>query len=151
MAKVILRSDVANLGKKGDVIEVADGFARNYLVPKALAMRASAGAMSQAGAMRRARDVRDARDREAAEQVARALVPTVIRVPAKAGAGGRLFGSVTNADLAAAVQAQAGIEIDRRRIHLEEPIKTLGPHDVLVKLHPEVEFRFTVEVVTIGR
>ena len=146
--KVILRSDVAKVGKKGDVVDVSPGFARNFLVAKGMAMPASDGAIAQAGAMRRARDARDARDREAAEQIARVLVPKVVRIPAKAGTEGRLFGSVTVADVVAAVEAQSDIQLDRRRIHLTDPIKTLGVHEVPVKLHPEVEFRITLEVVT---
>jgi large subunit ribosomal protein L9 len=149
--RIILRSDVDNVGKKGDVCEVADGFARNYLVPKGLAMRASNGAMQQAQSMRRARDVKDAKDREAAEAVARKLVPAVIRIAAKSGTEGRLFGSVTAAEVATAVEAQTGIAIDRRRLHLDEPIKSLGNHEVPVKLHADVEFRVTLEVVPEGR
>lgn len=149
--KVILRSDVANVGHKGDVLDVADGYARNYLVPKGLALVASAGALTQASAMKRSRDVRDAKDREGAEAVARQLVSQVIRIPAKAGAEGRLFGSVTASDVAAAVTDQTGIELDRRRLHLDEPIKTLGSHEVAAKLHADVEFRISVEVVDGGR
>ena len=149
--KIVLRADVDNVGKKGDVLDVADGFGRNYLVPKVLAMVASKGVVSQAGAMRRSRDVKDARDRESAEVVARELVPSVIRIPVKAGAEGRLFGSVTTADVVEAVHAQAGVELDRRRLHLAEPIKTLGTHEVPVKLHADVEFQITVEVVAQGR
>jgi len=149
--KIVLRADVDNVGKKGDVLDVADGFGRNYLVPKGLAMVASKGVVAQAGAMRRSRDVKDARDRESAEVVARELVASVIRIPVKAGAEGRLFGSVTTADVVEAVQAQAGVELDRRRLHLVEPIKTLGTHEVPVKLHADVEFQITVEVVAQGR
>ena len=149
--KIVLRADVDNVGKKGDVLDVADGFGRNYLVPKGLAMVASKGVVSQAGAMRRSRDVKDARDRESAEVVARELVASVIRIPVKAGAEGRLFGSVTTADVVEAVQSQAGVELDRRRLHLAEPIKTLGTHEVPVKLHADVEFQITVEVVAQGR
>jgi large subunit ribosomal protein L9 len=149
--KVVLRADVDNVGKKGDVLDVADGFGRNYLVPKGLAMAAAKGAVAQAAAMRRSRDVKDARDRESAEVVARELVPSVIRIPMKAGAEGRLFGSVTAADVVDAVQAQAGVELDRRRLHLAEPIKSLGTHEVPVKLHADVEFQITVEVVAQGR
>ena len=145
--KVILRTDVPDVGHKGDVLDVADGFARNYLVPRGLAMAASKGALSQAEAMRRARAVRDAHDRESAEELARQLVPNVVRIPVKAGAEGRLFGSVTPADVVQAVAAQAGVELDRRRVHLDEPIRALGVHEVPVRLHPEVEFRLTVEVV----
>lgn len=145
--RIVLRSDVAQLGKRGDIREVADGYARNYLLPKGHAIPATQGVEAQASAMRRARDLRDARDREAAELVARTLVPKVIRVPARAGAEGKLFGSVTAADVAEAVSTQAGVDIDRRRLHLDEPIKSLGTHEVPVKLHTDVEFRITVEVV----
>jgi len=149
--KVVLRADVDNVGKKGDVLDVADGFGRNYLVPKGLVMVASKGVAAQAAAMRRSRDVKDARDRESAEAVARDLVATIIRIPAKAGAEGRLFGSVTATDVAEAVQAQTGVELDRRRLHLAEPVKSLGTHQVPVKLHADVEFLITVEVVGQGR
>jgi large subunit ribosomal protein L9 len=145
--KVILRSDVDRVGKKGDIIEVADGYARNFLVPRGLAMKATEGAASQAASMRRSRDVKDARDREGAEVIARTLVPQVIRIPVRAGAEGRLFGSITSADVVAAVQEQTGIELDRRRLHLDEPIKSVGTHEVPVKLHADVEFRVTVEAV----
>ncbi len=146
--KVVLRTDVDNLGKKGDIVDVADGFGRNYLIPRGQALLASKGIESQAGAMRRARDVRDAADREAAEGVARTLVPVVIRITARAGADGRLFGSVTTTDIAGAVDAQTGVELDRRRLHLDEPIRSLGMHEVPVKLHADVEFVLTLEVVS---
>ncbi|MDQ1396291.1 MAG: large subunit ribosomal protein [Acidimicrobiaceae bacterium] len=145
--RIVLRSDVANVGKKGDIIDVADGHARNFLLPKGLAIKATPGVQSQATAMRRSRDIKDARDREAAESVARTLVPAVIRIPARAGAEGKLFGSVTAADVVDAVEAQTKVALDRRRLHLEEPIKSLGTHEVPVKLHADVEFRVTVEVI----
>ena len=145
--RVVLRTDLANLGKRGDIVDVADGYGRNFLLPKGHAIVATDGVAAQANAMRRSRDVRDARDREAAEVVARTLVPAVIRIPARAGAGNKLFGSITGADVAEAVQAQTGINLDRRKMHLTEPIKNLGTHEVPVKLHSDVEFRVTVEVV----
>jgi large subunit ribosomal protein L9 len=145
--RVVLRADVNGVGKKGDVVEVADGFARNFLLPQGRAFRATEGVLSQASAMRRSRDLKDAKDRASAETVARELVAKIIRIPAKAGTEGRLFGSVTAADVAEAVLAQAGVSLDRRRVEMPEPIKTLGSHDVGVKLHSEVEFRITVEVV----
>ncbi|MFP5375784.1 MAG: 50S ribosomal protein L9 [Acidimicrobiia bacterium] len=145
--RVVLRTGVDGVGKKGDILDVADGFARNFLVPKGRAIVATAGVQAQAEAMRRSRDVKDARDREGAEAVARRLVPVVIRVPAKAGREGRLFGSVTAADVAEAVAAQTTIQLDRRRLHIEEPIRTVGSHEVPVKLHADVEFRLNVEVV----
>lgn len=145
--KVILRTDVAKLGHKGDVCDVSDGYARNYLVPRGLALAASEGAMAQAQAMRRARDLRDARDRDAAEEIARRLVAAVVKIQARAGAEGKLFGSVTAADLAAAVEAQQRVTLDRRRIHLAEPIKSVGAHAVPVRLHSDVEFTLNVEVL----
>jgi large subunit ribosomal protein L9 len=145
--KVVLRSDVDQIGKKGDIVDVADGYARNFLVPKGLAFRATAGVEAQATAMRRGRDLRDASDRSAAEEVAKALVPRIIGISARAGAEGKLFGSVTTTEIAEAVAAQTGIEIDRRKLHLDEPIKTLGQHLVPAKLHADVEFPITVEIV----
>jgi large subunit ribosomal protein L9 len=144
--RIVLRTDMANVGKRGDICEVADGYARNFLLPKGHAIIATPGVESQATAMRRSRDLRDARAREAAETVARRLVPAVIRIPARAGAEGKLFGSVTAADVTQAVAEQTGVELDRRRLHLDEPIKSLGTHEVPVKLHSDVEFRVTVEV-----
>lgn len=145
--RVVLRADLANVGKRGDIVEVADGFARNYLVPKGTAIMATPGVTAQAAAMRRSRDTRDARDREGAETVARQLVPAIIRIRARSGADGRLFGSVTAGDVVQSVSDQVGVELDRRRLALAEPIKALGIHEVPVKLHSEVEFRITVEVV----
>jgi large subunit ribosomal protein L9 len=145
--KIILRADVPNLGKRGDILDVADGYARNYLVPKGMAMNASDGAKAQATAMRRARDLRDAQDRAAAEEVATTLVSKVVTVSARAGSEGKLFGSITATDIAEAVEAQTGVALDRRKLDLDEPVKTLGTHVVSVKLHTDVEFPVTVEVV----
>ena len=145
--RIVLRADVANVGKRGEIIDVADGHARNYLLPKGLAMKATDGVQTQAAAMRRSRDVKDARDREAAETVARTLVPAVIRIPAKAGPEGKLFGSVTAADVVDAVKAAGGPLLDRRRIEIGSPIKTIGSHQVAVRLHPEVLATIDVEVV----
>jgi large subunit ribosomal protein L9 len=144
--KVVLRSDVDQVGKKGDIVDVADGYARNYLVPKALAFPATAGVEAQATAMRRGRDLRDASDRSAAQEIATTLVPRVITLTARAGAEGKLFGSITTTDVAEAVAAQTGVELDRRKLHLDEPIKSVGTHLVPVKLHADVEFPITVEV-----
>jgi large subunit ribosomal protein L9 len=144
--KVILRSDLTGVGKRGDIVEVSAGHARNYLLPRGFAIPASDGAVSQAKAMRRARDLRDAADRESAQTIASALVAKTIVVPAKAGAEGKLYGSVTTADVSEAIQAQANITIDRKKLHAE-PIKSLGTHTVVAKLHSDVEFPVTVEVV----
>lgn len=145
--RVILRSDVANLGKRGDIIDVADGYGRNYLVPKGIALKASDGAQSQAKAMRRSRDLRDAQDRSAAEEVATTLVSKVVTITARAGGEGKLFGSVTASDIASAVESQTGVALDRRKLELDEPVKTLGTHVVSVRLHTDVQFPITVEVV----
>jgi large subunit ribosomal protein L9 len=144
--KVILRSDIKDLGKRGDVLDVADGFARNYLVPKGLAMKASKGAIDQAAVMRKSRDTRDAAERQAAEEIARQLVPKVVRLGARAGSEGKLFGSVTSTDIADAVLAQTGIELDRRKLSITEPIREVGTHRVIAKLHADVEFPVTIEV-----
>ena len=144
--KLVLRSDVAQVGKKGDIVDVSDGYGRNFLLPKGLAFRASAGVESQAAKMRQSRDVRDATDRAAAQEVATGLVPKVITIAARAGAEGKLFGSVSAAEIVEAVEAQAGVSLDRRQLHLDEPIKTVGTHLVPAKLHAEVEFPITVEV-----
>jgi large subunit ribosomal protein L9 len=147
--RVVLRDDLDQVGKRGDIVDVSDGYARNFLLPKGHAIKATKGVTAQANAMRRARDLKDARDREAAELVARTLVPLVIRIPARAGSGERakLFGSVTAADVVEAVAEQTRVTLDRRRLHLDEPIKTLGIHEIPVKLHSDVEFRVTVDVV----
>lgn len=145
--KLLLRSDVDGVGKKGDVVDVADGFARNYLVPKGLAMKATPGAERQAASMRRARAVRDAADRARGEEIAKTLVPAVITITARASGEGKLFGSVTTADVAEAVADQTGIELDRKDLVLDEPIKATGTHSVGAKLHADVQFSLTVEVV----
>jgi large subunit ribosomal protein L9 len=144
--RLLLRADVDGVGKKGDLVEVADGYGRNYLVPKGMAIAATKGVDAQAAAMRRSRDIKDAADRGAAEEVAKALVPTVITIEAKAGPEGRLFGSVTAADVVAAVRQQTGIELDRRSLNLDEHIKEIGAHAVAVKLHSDVQFQISLEV-----
>jgi large subunit ribosomal protein L9 len=144
--KVILRSDRKGLGKRGDIVEVSDGHARNFLLPKGHAIPATDGAVQQAGAMRRSRDLRDAADRESAQAVASKLVSTTITIAVKAGTEGRLFGSVTSADVADAIQAQAHITIDRRKLTVDH-IKTTGTYQVPAKLHADVEFPVTVDVV----
>ena len=146
--KVVLHADVESVGHRGDIVEVSPGYARNYLVPKGLAQVATDGAQAQADAMRRARDIRDAADRGAAEEVASKLVPQVIRVAARAHDDGQLYGSVTTTEIAEAVVAQTGIDLDRRQLTLSEPIKEVGTHLVPAKLHTDVEFPITVEVQT---
>ncbi len=145
--KIVLREDVDTLGHKGDLLEVADGYARNFLVPRGLAFQATRGAVKQAEAMRRNREVRDTRDRDAAQALAAQLSGARVEVKARAGEGGKLFGSVTNADVAAAVTAQTGVELDRRKIDLAEPLKVLGPAELSLRLHPDVVAVLQVEVI----
>jgi large subunit ribosomal protein L9 len=144
--KLLLRSDVEGVGKRGDIVEVADGYARNFLVPKGFAIKATSGVAAQAEAMRRSRDVKDATDRAAAEEIAKTLVPAVITVTSRASGEGKLFGSVATHEILEAVTTQTGIELDRKVIVLDEPIKTTGTHHVTAKLHSDVQFQITVEV-----
>jgi large subunit ribosomal protein L9 len=145
--RVVLREDVEKLGRKGDLLEVADGYARNYLVPRGLAIVATKGVVDQASAMRRNRQIRDDRDKEAAQELATRLGANPIQVTARAGEGGKLFGSVTAADIVAAVKDQTKVELDRRKVTLAEPLKALGPAEVPVQLHTEVTVTLNVEVV----
>jgi len=145
--KIVLREDVGSLGHKGDLVDVADGYARNFLVPRGLAMKATRGGIAQAEAMRRNRSAREERDRGAAEELAARITATKIVVTARAGEGGKLFGSITSADLADAIAKQAGPAIDRRSIQLAEPIKELGELEVPVRLHADVTALVQVEVV----
>ena len=145
--KVILRSDVSGLGKRGDIVEVSKGYVRNFLEPRGLAFLATDGAVEQAGAMRRSRDVKDAKDRESAEEIAKKLVSKKIEVVAKAGDTGRLFGSVTEAELVVAILEQTGITLDRKDIVIEEHIKEVGSHQATARLHADVQFPIMIEVV----
>jgi large subunit ribosomal protein L9 len=144
--RIILREDVPKLGSKGDVVDVKPGYARNYLVPKGYAMEATHGAIRQAEAMKKAHEAAYVKSRSEAENLARLLVASRIRMRAQAGEGGKLFGSITTSDIATAIQAQTGLSVDRRKIMLEDPIKSTGLHEVLVRPHAEVEFRVSVEV-----
>ena len=145
--KLILTQEVTGLGSSGDTVEVKGGYGRNYLLPRGLAILATRGAEKQIESLRRARAARDVRSNEEAQAVAGQLSGLTVRVPARAGEGGRLFGRVTTADVAAAVTAAGGPELDRRRIELPSSIKTTGQHTVTVRVHAEVSTQLTVEVV----
>jgi large subunit ribosomal protein L9 len=145
--KVILASDVDKLGHKGDIVSVADGYARNFLVPKGLAMFASNGALKQAEDMQRARAERVRKEKEAAAARVASLGASPVYISARAGEGGRLFGSVTKSDVARAIEEQLNEQIDRHLIRLDDPIRRLGRHDVEVHLHDEVNALVTVEVI----
>lgn len=146
--KVILATDLDKLGHKGDVVTVADGYARNFLLPKGLALTASKGALRQAEQMKRARLEKEQREKEAAVAKVATLGSAPVFISARAGESGRLFGSVTKTDIARAVAEQLGEEIDARRVRLDDPIRAVGTHQVDVHLHEDVNALVTVEVIT---
>ena len=145
--KIILQQPVDKLGVPGDVVEVADGYARNFLIPRGMAMSASKGAVRHAGRLKQAHDKRVQQAVTEARATAERLGAAPLRIPSRAGDDGRLFGSVTVADVADAIQQTAGVSIDRKRIHLPEPIRSVGTHEVTIHLHPEVNASVSVEVV----
>jgi large subunit ribosomal protein L9 len=145
--KVILAADVEKLGRKGDVVEVAAGYGRNYLVPRGLALTASKGALKQAELMRKAREEIERKAKEEAAGKVATLGATPVYISARAGEEGKLFGSVTNSDVARAITEQLGEEIDRRHVRLEDPIRSLGTHQVEVHLYEGVNALITVEVI----
>jgi large subunit ribosomal protein L9 len=144
--KLILTQEVTGLGSPGDVVEVAGGYGRNYLVPRRLAMRWTRGAEKQIDMIKRGRSAREIRGLDDAKQVAGQLEGLSVRLTTRAGASGRLFGSVSPSDIAEAVRAAGGPELDRRRIEITNPIKTVGSHQVRVRLHPEVSAAVDVEI-----
>jgi large subunit ribosomal protein L9 len=145
--KIILQKPVEKLGDPGDIVEVADGYARNYLVPRGLAIRAEKGALKHAQDLSRAHRSRRSKQKVEFEALASKLIAAgPLRISAKAGEEGKLFGSVTAADIAMAVAQQTGVEIDRRDVHLDDAIRSVGSHEVRVRLFPEVEPVLTVEV-----
>ncbi|NYI05437.1 50S ribosomal protein L9 [Allostreptomyces psammosilenae] len=146
--KIILTNEVSGLGAAGDIVEVKDGYARNYLVPRGFAIRWTKGGQKEVDAIRRARRVREIKTLEHAGEIQAQLQGLAnVRLATKAGESGRLFGSVTPADVAEAIKSAGGPELDKRRIELGAPIKTLGKHEVSVRLHPEVAAKVAVEVV----
>jgi large subunit ribosomal protein L9 len=145
--KVILTKDVEDLGNKGAVVNVADGYARNYLVPRSLAVKATDGALRQAEAMRIAREEALIAARQEAEGYAQSLTGTRVVVAARAGDEGKLFGSIGDADIAAAITKFTGITVDRRIVEIEAPIREIGLHEVMLRPHPEVEFAVTLDVI----
>ena len=145
--KLILTHEVTGLGAPGDVVEVKDGYGRNYLVPRGLGIRWTRGGEKQIDSIKKARDVRDVRDRGQADEIKRKLEAQPIDLPVRAGAGGRLFGAVTVADIVAAVKAAGGPAVDKRRVEVGQPIKALGSHEVTIRVHPEVSADVTLNVV----
>jgi large subunit ribosomal protein L9 len=144
--KLLLRKDVEGVGRRGDIVDVADGFARNFLIPDGIGLRVTKGVQEQAASMRRARDLREAHDRQAAEAKAKVLAGASLRITARAGATGRLFGSVGVTEIAAAAREQKGVEVDRHAFSLPEPIKAIGTYEVPVRLFRDVVTSVIVEV-----
>ena len=144
--KVLLRQDISGVGRRGDIVSVSSGHARNFLLPRGLAIAATDGAVVQATSMRRARDLREAADRESAQAIVAELAKRTIQVQAKAGSEGRLFGSVTASDIAQAVSAQAGITLDRKSIEIASPIRTVGDHNVTVELFAGITGTISISV-----
>jgi large subunit ribosomal protein L9 len=145
--KLILTHEVGGLGEPGDVVEVKNGYARNYLVPRGFAISWNRGAEKQIEQIRKARKVREVRDLGHANELKTELEGLKVRLATRAGETGRLFGGVTVADVAVAVKAAGGPEIDKRRIEIGNPIKTVGAHTVSVRLHPEVAAKVEITVV----
>jgi large subunit ribosomal protein L9 len=145
--KIILTSEVSGLGAPGDIVEVRDGYGRNYLLPQGFAIPWSKGAEKQVTSIKRARSAREIRDLGHANEVRAQLEALKVSLTARAGTGGRLFGSVTPSEVQEAVKAAGGPELDKRRIELPGHIKAVGQYQVSVRLHPEVTARFALSVV----
>ena len=144
--KLILTHDVENLGEAGEVVEVADGYGNNFLMPRGLAMRASKGALADAEAISRARRKREARNVAEAQERQAELERRPVTVQANAGEDGTLYGSIGTTAIARAVRDQLGVVIDRRKILLDRPLKELGEHQVGVRIHPDVDAGLRVVV-----
>lgn len=146
--RVILTKPVKDLGKAGDLVEVSEGYARNFLVPRCLAMEATPAALKHHRERLRQEQLKQDRIREEARQFAHRLEAAKVTLTAKAGEGGRLYGAVTNKEIGQAIKTQAGLEVDKRKIELDEPIRSLGAFTFTVKLHPDVSARMKVTVIT---
>ena len=144
--KLILTHEVSNLGEPGDIVDVKDGYGRNYLLPRQFAIRWTKGAAKQVESIKAGRDARAVHDLEEAQQIKGRLEAEPVNVGVRAGEGGRLFGAVTVSDIAEALQA-VGSTVDKRRIEVGNPIKSLGAHDVTVRVHPEVSATVRLNVV----
>lgn len=145
--KIILTHEVSGLGAAGDVVDVKDGYARNYLIPRKFAIRWTKGGEKDVAQIRRARKIHEIATIEQANEIKARLEAVKVRLAVRSGDAGRLFGSVTPADIASAIKTAGGPDVDKRRVELGSPIKTLGSHQVSVRLHPEVAAKLGVEVV----
>jgi large subunit ribosomal protein L9 len=144
--KLVLTHEVPGLGSPGDIVEVADGYGRNYLVPKQFAIVATRGVERQVEQIKRARSAREVRDLGHAQEIAEQLKALTVTLTSRAGKEGRLFGSITAGDVTDAVTRAGGPSLDKRKVQLTTPIKSLGQHTVAVHLHPEVTAQMTVRV-----
>ena len=145
--KVLLRSDVVGVGRRGDIVDVKSGYARNFLLPSGAGLAASDSMEAQAASMRKSRDLRDAKSREAAEVQRATIEKSTISIAARAGANGRLFGSVTEADVVNAIRSATSISLDRHAIHMAEHLKELGTATVTATIFEGVDATVTVEVI----
>jgi large subunit ribosomal protein L9 len=145
--KLILISDVGELGKRGDVVDVADGYARNFLLPKKKAVKANDGALAQAEAIRDARIESERKAKDEAEKIAAQLVGTRVVLAAQAGDEGQLYGSVSVTDVVEGIRRFAGVDLDKKHVEIPKAIKSIGLHEVNVNLHPEVQFPVTLDII----
>lgn len=145
--KLILTADVNELGKRGDVVDVSDGYARNFLLPRKKAIKANDGALAQAESIREARIEAERKAKETAENIATQLVGSRVVLAAQAGDEGQLYGSVGVSDVVAGIQRFTGIELQKGQVEIGEPIKAIGLHEVQVRVHPEVEFPLTLDII----
>jgi large subunit ribosomal protein L9 len=148
--KVILLQDLRGIGKKGQIIDTSDGHARNYLLPRKLAIEANAMNLREIEEHKKSEIRRQTEELETAQSLAKSLASEKIEVRVKSGGNGHLFGSVTNKEIASALQAKTGLAIDKKKVILDEPIKSVGEKQVEVKLHPQVSAKITVEIVAIN-
>ncbi|MGH8952940.1 MAG: 50S ribosomal protein L9 [Acidimicrobiia bacterium] len=145
--RLILTSDVSELGKRGDVVDVAEGYARNYLLPRKKAVKANEGALAQAESIREARIESERKAKDEAEQIATQLVGSRVVIAAQAGDEGQLYGSIAVGDVVEGVRRFTGFDLDRDKVEIPKPIKAIGLHEIHIKLHPEVEFPLTLDVI----
>lgn len=147
MTKLILIKDVTGVGTAGEVVEVSDGYARNFLLPKHMAVKASEGALKNASDASKARDETQRRSREEAEAIATQLVGSRVVIAAQSGDEGKLFGSIGVADVVEGVEKFTGIALDRKTVRLAEPIKSIGLHEATIRLHADVEFPLSLDII----
>ncbi len=145
--KVILQKDLKNLGKEGDIVDVAEGYGRNYLLPRGLAVEATEGNIRQVKTEKQAQKQKKAREIEEAQVIAERINGQKLQISTTVGEGGKLFGSVTNQEIAQRLKKQYKVEIDKRKIDLAEPIKSLGKYPITIRIHPKVRAEIIVDVV----